>query len=137
MSGPRAARSTLAPSGYRTAVRVGSHLVVADEPTGVGGTDTGPTPMELVAAALAGCLSITLRMVAQRKGWPLEGVETEVSIGKEAVEGGRPRDRFDVGVKLLGPLDAGMRAELARIATRCPVHRILAHDTPVSTTIVD
>jgi putative redox protein len=137
VSGPRVARSTLAPSGYRTTVRVGSHLIVADEPAEVGGTDTGPTPMELVAAALAGCLSITLRMVAQRKGWPLEGLETEVAIGKEAVEGARPRDRFDVRVRLLGPLDAGMRAELARIATRCPVHRVLAHDTPVETTIVD
>jgi len=137
VSGPRAARSTLGPSGYRTAVRIGSHLIVADEPVELGGTDTGPTPMELVAAALAGCLSITLRMVAQRKGWPLEGLETDVSIVKEAVEGARPRDRFDVRVKLLGPLDATMRAELARIATRCPVHRVLAHDTPVSTTIVD
>jgi len=127
----------MGPSGYRTVVRVGAHLVVADEPTEVGGGDTGPTPMELVAGALAGCVSITLRMVAQRKGWPLEGIEAEVDVSKEAVEGARPRDRFDVRVRLLGPLDASMTAELTRIAARCPVHRVLAHGTPVETTVVD
>jgi putative redox protein len=137
VSGPRAIRSVMGPDGYRTVVRAGPHLVVADEPTAAGGSDTGATPMELVGAALAGCISITLRMVAQRKGWPLEGIEAEVAVSKEQVEGGRPRDRFDVQVRLLGPLDEKMRAELARIASRCPVHRVLAHDTPVETTIVD
>jgi len=137
MSGPRVARSTMGASGYRTVVRIGAHLMVADEPAEVGGGDTGPTPMEMVAGALAGCISITLRMVAQRKGWPLEGIEAEVVVRREAVEGGRPRDAFAVQVKLIGPLDAQMRAELTRIAARCPVHRVLAHDTPVETTIVD
>ena len=135
MSGPRAARSTMAASGYRTTVRIGNHLVVADEPADVGGGDAGPTPMELVAAALAGCISITLRMVAQRKGWPLEGVTAEVAVLKETVEGARPRDTFDVQVTLEGPLDDKMRSELTRIASRCPVHRALAHETPVTTTV--
>jgi len=116
-------------------VRIGNHLVVADEPADVGGSDTGPTPMELVAGALAGCISITLRMVAQRKGWPLEGVEAEVAVVKETVEGARPRDTFDVQVTLVGPLDDPMRAELTRIASRCPVHRALSHETPVTTTV--
>ena len=135
MSGPRAARSTMGASGYRTTVRIGNHLVVADEPADVGGSDTGPTPMELVAAALGGCISITLRMVAQRKGWPLEGVDAEVKVVKETVEGARPRDTFDVQVTLVGPLDDQMRAELTRIASRCPVHRALSHETPVTTTV--
>ena len=125
----------MAASGYRTVARTGRHLTVADEPVDVGGGDTGPTPMELVAAALAGCISITLRMVAQRKGWPLEGVDAEVAIVKEKVEGARPRDTFDVQVSLKGPLDDAMRAELTRIASRCPVHRVLAHETPVTTTV--
>ena len=137
MSGPRAVHAELGPGGYRTVVRVGPHLVVADEPTAVGGSDTGPTPMELVAAALAGCISITLRMVAERKGWPLEGVESAVALSKEAIEGARPRDRFDVQIRLNGPLDAAMRFELARIAGRCPVHRVLAHGATVETTVLD
>ena len=135
MSGSRSARSSLASSGYRTVVRVGSHVLVADEPMGAGGTDTGPTPMEMVAGALAACISITLRMVAQRKGWPLDGVEASVNVAKEDVEGARPRDRFEVDVTLMGPLDDVMRAELTRIASRCPVHRVLAHDTPVVTSV--
>jgi len=122
-------------SGYRTVTRLGRHLLVADEPVEVGGSDTGPTPMEMVAGALAGCISITLRMVAQRKGWPLEGVDTEVQIVKEPVEGARPRDTFDVQVTLRGPLDEKMRAELTRIASRCPVHRVLSHETPIATTV--
>ena len=106
-----------------------------DVPGVVYGGDTGPTPMEMVAGALAGCISITLRMVAQRKGWPLEGVDAEVAIVKETVEGSRPRDTFEVQVTLQGPLDDKMRAELTRIASRCPVHRVLAHETPVTTTV--
>jgi len=136
MAGPRTAHSQLPASGYRTSIRVGArHLVIADEPTEVGGSDTGPTPMELVAGALAGCISITLRMVAQRKGWPLEGIDAEVKVVKQEAEGKRPLDAFDVKVTLLGPLDEAMRAELTRIASRCPVHRVLAHETPVTTTV--
>jgi putative redox protein len=136
MAGPRSVTSQLPASGYRTSVRVGSrHLVIADEPTEVGGSDTGPTPMELVAAALAGCISITLRMVAQRKGWPLEGIDADVKVVKQEALGKRPLDAFDVTVKLLGPLDDAMRAELTRIASRCPVHRVLAHETPVTTSV--
>jgi putative redox protein len=136
MAGPRAIHAHLPSSGYRTTVRVGArHLVIADEPLEVGGSDTGPTPMELVAGALAGCISITLQMVAQRKGWPLEGIDTEVKLVKQEVEGKRPLDAFEVQVTLLGPLDDAMRAELTRIAARCPVHRVLAHETPVVTTV--
>lgn len=135
MAGPRPVRSQLG-SGYRTVVRVGErHLVVADEPAEVGGGDSGPTPMELVAAALAGCISITLQMIAQRKGWPLQGIATDVRLVKEPVEGKRPLDAFEVDVELQGPLDEAMRAELTRIAARCPVHRVLAHETPVRTTV--
>jgi putative redox protein len=135
MAGPRGIQSQLS-DGYRTTVRVGGrHLVVVDEPLEVGGRDTGPTPMELVGAALAGCISITLQMVAQRKGWPLQGIATEVRLSKEPVEGERPRDAFEVDVTLQGPLDEAMRAELTRIASRCPVHRLLAHDTPVHTQV--
>ena len=135
MAGPRGIQSQLS-DGYRTTVRVGgSHLVVVDEPLEVGGRDTGPTPMELVGAALAGCISITLQMVAQRKGWPLQGIATEVRLSKEPVEGERPRDAFEVDVTLQGPLDEAMRAELTRIASRCPVHQLLVHDTPVHTQV--
>lgn len=136
MAGPRTASSSLAASGYRTSVRIGSrHLLIVDEPVELGGTDTGPTPMELVSGALAGCISITLRMVAQRKGWPLEGIDAQVNVVKHEVAGQRPMDAFEVTVILRGPLDEAMRAELTRIASRCPVHRVLAQATSVLTSV--
>lgn len=132
----RDARVHLA-GGYRTVVQIGAHRVILDEPVEVGGTDTGPTPGELVASALGGCIAITVRMVAERKGWPLEAVDVDVVRSSVPVEGQRPRQRFDVGVKLTGPLDADMRAELTRITGRCPVHRLLAPGSDIVTTVVD
>ncbi len=123
--------------GYRAVVQVGAHRVVLDEPVGVGGTDTGPTPGEMVATALGGCIAITLRMVADRKGWPLEAVDVDVVRSSVPVEGQRPRQRFDVGVKLHGPLDDAMRAELTRITERCPVHRLLSPGSDIVTTVAD
>jgi putative redox protein len=137
MSQGRDARVHLGPSGYRAVARVGAHRLVADEPIDVGGTDTGPTPVEMVSAALGSCIAITVRMVAERKGWPLEGMDVQVERSQVPVEGARPRTRFDVGVTLLGPLDDAMRAELGRIAGRCPVHRLLEAGADIVTRVVD
>jgi putative redox protein len=133
----RDVRVHLGASGYRAVAKVGAHRLVADEPVGVGGTDTGPTPVEMLGAALGSCIAITVRMVAERKGWPLEGMDVRVARSAVPVEGGRPRTRFDVAVALVGPLDAAMRAELGRIAGRCPVHRLLEAGSEIVTTVVD
>lgn len=137
MSQGRDVRVHLGPSGYRTVAQVGAHRLVADEPVDVGGTDTGPTPVEIVSAALGSCIAITVRMVAERKGWPLEGMDVHVERSQVPVEGARPRTRFDVAVTLVGPLDDAMRAELERIAGRCPVHRLLEPGADIVTTLVD
>ena len=137
MSQGRDAHVHLGPSGYRAVAQVGAHRLVADEPIDVGGTDTGPTPVEIVSAALGSCIAITVRMVAERKGWPLEGMDVRVERSQVPVEGGRPRTRFDVAVKLLGPLDDAMRTELGRIAGRCPVHRLLQEGADIVTKVVD
>lgn len=137
MSQGRDAHVHLGPSGYRAVTRVGAHRLVADEPIDVGGTDTGPTPVEMVSAALGSCIAITVRMVAERKGWPLEGMDVRVERSPVPVEGQRPRTRFDVAVTLVGPLDDAMRAELERIAGRCPVHRLLEPGADIVTTLVD
>ena len=136
MSQGRRTRVHLGASGYRSVVEVGAHRLVADEPIDVGGTDTGPTPVELVGAALGSCIAITVRMVAERKGWPLEGMDVQVERRQVPVEGGRPRIRFEVAVALVGPLDEAMRAELGRIAGRCPVHRMLESGAEVVTKVV-
>jgi len=120
--------------GYRTEMGVRGHRLVADEPRSVGGTDTGPTPYDYVVAGLAACTSMTLRMYADRKEWPLAGVTVRLKHDKlhrkdddDCVDGeGDPRlDRVRMQLQLEGDLDASQRERLMEIAGRCPVHRTL------------
>jgi putative redox protein len=118
--------------GFRTELMAGGHGLVADEPARVGGTDLGPTPYDLLAAALGACTAMTLRMYASRKEWPLEAVEVGVSHDRvHAADGAecehRPArvDRLQRDVLLVGPLDDAQRVRLLEIADRCPVHRTL------------
>lgn len=127
---------------FRTDVVVRSHALVADEPVAVGGDDLGPTPYDLLAAGLGACTSMTLRMYADRKGWPLEEVLVRLKHSRvhgedEArCERAEPRlDRLDREVTLRGPLDDEQRQRLLEIANRCPVHRTLHAGVVVTTTL--
>jgi len=71
---------------YAQSVSVGSHLLKGDEPVSVGGSDVGPNPYELLLAALGTCTSITVRMYADRKQWPLEDVHIELSYARVHAE---------------------------------------------------
>ncbi|MFQ5679904.1 MAG: alpha/beta fold hydrolase [Gemmatimonadota bacterium] len=119
-------------SGYRTAILAGGHPLVADEPLAVGGTDEGPTPYDLLAASLGACTSITLRMYADRKGWPLEEIRVRLAHRKVHAEDERQceseparMDEIRRTITLEGELEAVQRARLMEIADRCPVHRTL------------
>ncbi len=115
---------------YRTRMVTGEHAWVADEPVKVGGGELGPNPFDMVNAGLAACTSMTLRMYADRKNWPLEGVTTRVSYEQVAPPtgsaSGERSGRFDRRVELSGELDEGKRARLIQIANKCPVHRLLS-----------
>ncbi|NNE69885.1 MAG: OsmC family protein [Rhodothermales bacterium] len=134
---------TIGREHYQSQIRARSHEFLADEPEALGGTDTGPTPYELLAGALGSCTAITLRMYADRKEWPLEGVEVAVSHEKihakdcdcETDATGRI-DLIRRDIAMLGPLDDTQRARLLEIADRCPVHRTLHGDIVVKTTDV-
>ncbi len=106
----------------------GGHEIVVDEPAERGGTDTGPRPTQLLAASLAGCTAITIEMYADRKGWELGPLEVTVEMGYE----GPVPNRFDVEVTLPGELDDEQRRRLLVIATKCPVHRVLAGEASVT-----
>ena len=114
-----------------TVVEAGGHVLVADEPIAAGGDDLGPTPYELLLAALGSCTAMTLRLYARRKGWRLERVEIRLSHGRRPAGAaddaplGERIDRIDREIRLDGPLDAVQRARLLEIAGRCPVHRTL------------
>jgi len=130
--------------GYRTEVLANGHPLVADEPRSLGGTNAGPTPYELLSSALGTCTSITLRMYADRKGWPLEAVEVRLAHEKIHCEDcGDPDrtssriDHFAREISLEGPLDEKQRGRLLAVADRCPVHRTLKGPTEITTTLAD
>lgn len=117
-------------------VQAGRHHFLADEPTSVGGEDTGPDPYGLLLSSLGACTAMTVRMYANRKGWPLEGVEIRLRHRKlhardcEECESGTGRvDRIDKVIRFEGALDDAQRERLMEIADRCPVHRSLTSET--------
>ena len=115
--------------GYAHEVELdGRHNLRVDEPAEAGGADTGPRPTELLGASLAGCIAITVEMYAGRKGWDVDTVEVDVEI---AYDGPVPSS-FEVGVKLPGELDDVQRRRLLVIATKCPVHKVLAGEAQVN-----
>ena len=110
---------------------VGPARIVADQPLDAGGLDLGPTPHELVSAALSACVAQTVRLYANLKGWPLGAVQVSVAHRKD--DGQSPADGFEVTVGLDGPLSAEQTERLMQIADRCPVHRMLAAGARVTT----
>lgn len=122
------AHARIAAARYRTDIRAGAHDLVADEGAALGGADAGPAPYELLLAALGACTAMTLKMYAERKGWPLEAVEVDLAYLKadDAM-------RIDRRLSLEGPLDTDQRARLADIAERTPVTLTLKSGTPILT----
>lgn len=117
------------PSGYVTHITSRGHRLVADEPESAGGSDQGPDPYALLLAGLGACKAITMRMYADRKGWPLSGSQLELRHSRthaEDCDGEAASGRVDcieVDLELLGRLSPEQRRRLLDIANRCPVHR--------------
>ncbi|HEV2727177.1 MAG TPA: OsmC family protein [Solirubrobacterales bacterium] len=117
--------------GYAHDVELeGGHDLRVDEPPDKDGTDTGPRPTQLLGASLAGCIAITVEMYARRKGWDVGKVEVDVEMTYE----GEVPNSFEVGLKLPAELDEEQRRRLLVIATRCPVHKVLAGEGHVNVT---
>ena len=118
----------------------GPHRLLADEPRAVGGDDTGPTPYELLGAALAACTAMTLRLYAERKGWALGRITVAVRHAKVHAQDcadcetkDARLDRFERVVEVAGEIPEEQRAKLLEIADKCPVHRTLEGPVQVVT----
>jgi putative redox protein len=110
-------------------IAIGTHTLRVDEPADKGGDDTGPAPHELLLAALGSCTAITLKMYADRKGWPLRDVQVKLTGGA-----GEGRYAITRQLTLVGELDADQRQRLVEIAGKCPVHRTLTGEVAITTT---
>lgn len=117
---------------YQTEVRVGNAAFLVDEPIASGGLGTGPNPYNLLSAALGACKSMTIRLYANRKGWPLRRVQVAVRHSRVDLQA---RDVFEADVTLEGALDDAQRARLMEIAERCPVHMTLTRGADVRTVL--
>lgn len=119
------------PGRIQAQVSTGGQTFPADEPIEVGGGATGPSPHDLLAAGLAACTTMTLRLYADRKAWPLERIHVTVDHLREA-DASTP-DLFRRRIALTGPLDQAQRERLMQIAEHCPVHRTLTAGARIET----
>jgi putative redox protein len=117
-------------AGYAQKVTTAGHEMTADEPVRRGGTDTGPSPFELMLASLGACTAITFRMYAERKQWNLGGVQVKLRLLKDGES-----QRIERTIHLSGALDAEQQTKLLEIADKTPVTKALAPGIPIQTTL--
>ncbi|WP_323772032.1 bifunctional alpha/beta hydrolase/OsmC family protein [Antarctobacter sp.] len=128
-----------APDGFLQDIQNGPHHhALADEPAAYGGSNKGMSPYGFVAAGLGACTSMTIRMYARRKGWPLTGISVDVTHDKvHAQDAGTSAttriDRFLRRITLEGDLTEDQRARLMEIADKCPVHKTLEQGAKIET----
>ena len=141
MSAPVIVRAS---APFRTEVSAGPHRWLLDEPIDSGGANEGPTPYDMLAAALGGCTAMTLHFYARREKFPLENVEVRVSHDRQHVKDCADCNatqgyihRFKVEIVLSGPLTDQQRAKLLEIARRCPVTKTLQAEIKVDEVLVD
>src|SRR5688572_14235034 len=125
-------------SGFAQIIEAGRHRLISDEPVEAGGADTGPSPYDLLLAALGACTSMTLTVYARRKQWPLEDVVVHLKHSRiyatdcencETTDG--MVDRIQREIVLSGPLTEEQRNRLLEIANKCPVHRTLTFEIKI------
>lgn len=152
MTTPETARDASSPEGivivaesgagtYTQRITAGNHELVADEPRPVG-DDMGPTPYDLLLAALGSCTSMTVRMYAKRKEWPLDQVRVTLQHSRIHAEDCADCEtrvglvnHIDLDLEFIGDLDEEQRQRLLLIAGRCPVHQTLTSEVHITTTL--
>lgn len=120
-------------TGTAVSISNGRHTWSADEPIDKGGTDTGPTPYEMLLGSLAACTAVTLSLYANHKGIELEAVEATYEFDRVHADDCQDCenettgfiDRITSAVRIRGSFDDAQRKRLSQIVSRCPVHKTL------------
>jgi putative redox protein len=128
-------------TAFTQQIEAGAYHLSADEPIESGGTGTGPSPYDLLLAALGSCTSMTIGLFARRKNWPLQEVVVSLWHSKihaadcaECETRESKIDRIEREIQLIGSLTAEERSKLMEIADKCPVHRTLTSEINIRTT---
>jgi putative redox protein len=122
-------------TGTRHILEIRGHQITVDASPDAGGTDAGPSPHDLYDAALAACKALTVLVYAQRKSIPVEGIE--VGVDRDASQERQGVYRLDSTLRVTGELTEAQRAELLRVAGKCPVHRLMTEvKTEIETRLI-
>lgn len=113
---------------YQTVVRSIDHAMTVDEPLSLGGKNTGFSPLDLLAASLASCVAITLKMYAERKQWQIDEIRVEVDLVELAIK---------KTIYILSNLDEGQLQRLSAISESCPISKMLSQTNRIETLIVN
>ena len=144
LGGPKVVVQETGRGKFQNEIRIGRHVLIADEPESVGGLDSGPGPYDFLLAGLGACTAMTIRLYADKKGWPLRRVRVALDHDKvhvqdcadcETREG--KVDEITRTIALEGDLDAEQRARILEIADKCPVHRTLHSEIKIRTKSVE
>ena len=128
-------------SGFTQHIRAAGHELVSDEPASVGGANLGPSPYDYLLSALGACTTMTVRMYANHKKWPLQSIKATLRHSKihakDCEDCETEKGKVDVierDIEIVGPeLSDEQRARLLEIADRCPVHRTLSSEIKIRT----
>ena len=132
-------------SKFQNWVQAGPHGFMADEPKKYGGTETGPTPYNLLAAALGACTSMTLRNYASLKELEIGKINVDVEYSKIHIEDCNSCedsesgliDQFERRIAIQGEVDEAVKTRMLEIADRCPVHKTLENNAVIVTKAVE
>lgn len=130
-------------TGFTTDIRTENHSITADEPLSLGGGDFGLSPYDLLLSALGACTAMTMRIYADRKGWPIEEIIVNLSHEKlnaadcpDCTTTSGFIDKIEKEIEIKADLDSEQKQRLLEIADRCPVHRTLHHEVKVYSKLV-
>jgi putative redox protein len=130
MSEEKIAVATIGRDTYKTELKARHHVVIADEPPDVGGTDLGARPGDFLRMSLASCTAITLRMYANRKNFDVDKIIVSVTT-----EDGEGKTILHSDVQIQGKLDDAQHQRMLQIAKLCPVHKVLTHPIEIITNL--
>jgi len=120
---------------FTTEISNDRHILIADEPESLGGKDLGFAPFELFLSSLAACKAMTMRMYADRKQWPLEKINIDLTL-EVKLSNQQQTTYINANIELIGDLDNEQKQRILAIADKCPIHKLMQHPIAINSNLV-